>query len=437
MDANFAMLSSSLGGLIARDARVRPLPDEPRISTRVLDLGNVHALWPHIPAKKTGTSRAPLRGSGTGVTQEECLLPALGEAIERYCASVYTKEQFLWATAAELGREAIDLDAIPRCSRKELSHPKCPLIAPSKSSPIRWVQGLSLLDGRRVYLPAVMVYLYAGYASVNERIVVPITTGCAAHVDYEPALLSAILEIVERDALSILWLQMLPVPQLQVNGLPDQWRKLWEAYGSGSSDLRYLFFNATTDLGIPTVYGLRIAAASLRARTIVSCASALDGNEAVSKVIRDLTACAIGFRGRREIPEEWDDFSDVHHGAVYMADAARASAFEFLLASSGTQPVDGMVSPVAISDDSAATLKKLLIHLQKKGLDVYAADLSTDEALRAGVRAVRVVIPGLQPFPYRYRARYLGHPRLYSAPQAMGHRVLDEDRVNAWPNPFS
>lgn len=426
-----------MGGLITGEGEHQPYPDEPRILTKVLSLGNVNTIWPHIPEKKKGSSRASLQGAGTGVDKEGCFLPALGEAIERYCASVYSKDQFLWATAEELGKDALDLNEIPRCSQKELSHSKCPLTNPSKAGTMRWVQGISLLNGHVIYLPAVMVYLYTGYASSSERIAVPITTGCAAHISYERALLAAILEIIERDALSILWLQKLHVPRLQVDGLPEPWTKIWEAYSASSHGLRHFFFNATMDLEIPTVYAVRISPTNPLATTLVSCASALDPAEAVSKVIRDLTAGAIGFRGQRTVPSQWDDFDEVHHGAVYMADAARASAFDFLFATEESQPLPEVHSPIRAADDPATSLRAVLTLLRKKGLNVYAADLTTDEALRCGMRAVRVIIPGLQPLPYRYRARYLGHPRLYSAPKALGHPVNSEEHINPWPNPFS
>jgi len=50
---------------------------------------------------------------------------------------------------------------------------------------------------------------------------------------------------------------------------------------------------------------------------------------------------------------------------------------------------------------------------------------------------VRVIIPGLQPLSFHYRARYLGHPRLYEAPALMGYPVLREEDLNGWPQPFA
>jgi ribosomal protein S12 methylthiotransferase accessory factor len=47
------------------------------------------------------------------------------------------------------------------------------------------------------------------------------------------------------------------------------------------------------------------------------------------------------------------------------------------------------------------------------------------------------VIPGLQPVGFDYRARYLGHQRLYDAPKQMGYPVYAEEDLNPWPQPFA
>jgi ribosomal protein S12 methylthiotransferase accessory factor len=133
------------------------------------------------------------------------------------------------------------------------------------------------------------------------------------------------------------------------------------------------------------------------------------------------------------VPDSWDDFTDLLHGATFMAKAQSASAFEFLTQTKAiirlseiqnAQPMDTALQP---------TLNKL----KQKSLDAYAVDLSTDEAIRSGMRVVRVIIPELMPLSFRYRARFLGTPRLYAAALAMGYSSYSEDELNSWPQPFA
>jgi ribosomal protein S12 methylthiotransferase accessory factor len=88
-------------------------------------------------------------------------------------------------------------------------------------------------------------------------------------------------------------------------------------------------------------------------------------------------------------------------------------------------------------DGALVALDRLVHLLRAKSMDAYVVDLTTDEALRCGMYVVRVIIPSLQPLSFNYRARYLGHPRLYLAPKTLGYPVLPESELNEWPQPFA
>lgn len=434
--AGLAGLLQPQGGLFGSVARIATLGAEPRLTTRIVRLGDLAQVGVPVRARPDAPPETPLAGAGTGLDDAEALRPALAEGLERYCASVHAPEQFVWASAEDLGQDALDLDTVPRCSEAELAHPLCPLVAPDKRAPMRWVRAVSLLDGRIVHVPAVMVYLYVGTASPAERICLTITTGCAAHVTYEKAVAHAILEVVERDAIAVVWLQRLPLPRIEVDQVPRALAPGWERYERSCPDLEYVFFDATSDLGIPTVYGLQVAPADRRVTTLVACATETSAAAAVAKVIRDMAAARITMRHARWVPESFDEFSDVFHGATYMARAERREAFHFLL-ESGAKRRLSEIPPADAGLDEGDLLPHLVHLLREKRLDAYAVDLSTDEALRCGLRVVRVVIPGLQPLSFHYRARYLGHRRLYEAPRLMGYPALPEEELNDLPQPFA
>src|ERR1700677_1493243 len=330
-------IRESLGGMVVRDVMFQPLPGEPHIKVRSVSLGSHPSLSPMLITRNVAAKPdRTFHGAGTGLSDMDCLIPAIAEAMERYSASTFSHDQFLVASASELGAAALDLGMLPVCSMEEYLHPKCPLVDPSKAKPIRWVRGVNLFSGKSIYLPAVLVYLYAGYQSAAERLSCPITTGCAAHTNYEQALLGGLLEVVERDALSIVWLQKLTLPKIRISSLPAPFEAIWNCFQSSSKDLQYTFFNATTDLRIPTAYCIRRSPENPIATTLVTCASALTMAEAVAKTIRDVAASLIGFRKPRPVPTEVDDFTEVHHGATFMANAKQASAFDFLLSSNET-----------------------------------------------------------------------------------------------------
>src|SRR5882672_1519921 len=429
-------LKQPLGGLFGAQTRMRPASEEPRVITHLVRLGDLAQLFRQDTTSPSGQER-PLNitGAGMGLTDEEAELPAVCEALERYCAAAFVAEDFTVASAEELGSEALDLDRIPRCSNKELSHPKCPLIAPSKSLPMRWVTGFSLFSGEKTYIPAVMVGNHIHFASRGERIFFPISTGCAAHTSLDRALLSGIFEVAERDAIAILWLQKLPLPRIIVDFEPEGVAPYLESLRRAAKDLEYYFFDATTDLGIPTVYGVRRAPLDRTGATFVSCASATSATVALAKVIRDLSHCSAAFRPPRPTPDNVEDFTGILHGATYMARAEQTQGFDFLLKSGSRRRLSEI--PTLEADSEKALLASTLNRLREKGLDAFAVELSADEALRSGFRVVKAIIPGLQPISFNYRARYLGHPRLYEAPARMGYESHAEEHLNHLPQPFA
>lgn len=422
---------SGLGGFYTNISTFETAFDQPRMSIAAAKMSNLGEIRPEL--KLTGSSATTVLGAGAGLDQDEALCPALAEALERYSTCIFRQEQFIRATANELGGEALDLDTVPCCSPTELAHPKCPLVRPDKTKPIRWVRGISLFDGRICYIPAIMAYSHAGIATPAERFWLPTSTGCAAHVSYERALLSGLYEVVERDAISSVWLQRIALPRIEIDFWPADAAAYGERYKSASSDLEYCFFDATTDLGVPTVYGLQIAAHDKAATTLVSCATGTSGAQALAKVMRDMAAYRLAFRVPRSIPESWDDFSDLLDGATYMARREQASAFDFLKNSKTRIPL----SEMRAYKDEGAAFQRLMARMIQKQLDAYVVDISTDEAIRAEMRVVRVIVNGLQPLSFRYRARFLGHERLYKAPGLFGHPAFSEAEVNAWPQPFA
>lgn len=416
---------------------MRPHGDEPRFITKIVTLRAPFGRR-QTPVAGQEPPSIQLSGSGTDLDEKGAERAAYGEALERLCSGSHKQEQFITATANELGGSALDLDAIPRCSDTELAHPACPLISPQKDQPIRWVRALSLMDGKTVFVPAMMSFLYLRYSHPAERIWLPISTGCAAHTSLEKAILSGILEVAERDAISITWLQKLPLPRIDLDDIPPSLEPYWTALGSSAPSIRPTFFDATSDIKLPTVYGVQVCSTVSHAATLVSCSTALDPAEAVAKVIRDMAHIRVAFRERHPVPEGWDDFKDIFHGAAFMARAEQSHAFDFLLRSGATRKLSELSKAAMLwSGSDRERLAAVVERLRRMRLNAYVVELSTDEALRAGIRVVRVIIPGLQPLSLQYRARYLGHQRLYQCPEAMGYPVHAEAELNHWPQPFA
>lgn len=422
-------------GLIGRIVQLPNHAGDPVYPLCSASLGDVSRCLPTVRQATNGRFKVgQIDGAGSGLDLQTAMTRAIGEAIERYSTCVFSDEQFIWATAAELGEEALDLDQLPACSEEELAHSMCPVRPVDKNAPIRWVRGVSLISGRVVWIPAVMVYLHIPPKSPGERFNLPISTGCAAHVSVEQALVSAICEVIERDSISLTWLQQLPLPRVEFNVIPDALQPFIER--QQASCVETLLFDATTDLGIPTIYSVELSPNNRTLATLVMCATDLDPIRCIEKVMRESASSRSALQNSTlQGPGDPDLFHSVFDGASYMGRPERQSAFDFLTHSPNRRRVTDL--PSLDTGDSVKNLALLIGRLRSLGMEAYAVDLSTDEALRAGLRVVRVIIPQLQPLTFSFRARFLSHPRLYEAPHRMGYPVRSEDAINPWPQPFA
>jgi ribosomal protein S12 methylthiotransferase accessory factor len=289
------------------------------------------------------------------------------------------------------------------------------------------------MTGRLCWVPAVLTYLHVPAQSTGERFTLPISTGCAAHRTPVEAVRNAICEVVERDAISLTWLQRLALPRIEFDLVEANLAGFLELAADRNSTVH--LFDATTDIGIPTVYGLDIVRDHPRCTTVVMCATDLDPRRAVAKVLREAASGRIALSADRSTPDDPDDFITAYDGAAYMGRPERLGAFDFLLDSPARRRLSDL--PVLASGDPGTDLRLLLDRLSRHGYEAFAVDLTTDEARRVGMHVVRVVIPGLQPLSFSHRARYLAHPRLYAAPAALGYPVHAEPDINPWPQPFA
>ncbi len=421
-------------GLVNRVQRLPNHPGEPRFPIYSASLGDIARVVPNV-AEAVGSrgARGQMDGAGGGLDPERAARLCVAEALERYSTCAAPEDQLIWATARELGDEAMPLQSLPRCSPAELAHPRAMAVDIDEDAPMRWARGWSLTEHRPLWVPAVHVWMHLSAQSRGERFWNPISTGCATHTDLAQALVNAICEVVERDAIALTWYQKLALPRIEFDEVPDSLAPYLER--SRRSQVETVFFDATTDLGLPVVYSIDLSPDNQVLGQLVMCNAGLDPADSIAKIIRESASSRIAMQVPRDVPESFDDYLNVYHGAAYMGRPERLGDFDFLLQNQHRRKFSEL--PNLASGEPAWDLQVLLEWLQLAGCQVVAVECTTDEARDAGFRVVRVLIPQLMPLSFTYRARYLAHPRLYTAPARMGYPVLSHEEINPLPQPFA
>jgi ribosomal protein S12 methylthiotransferase accessory factor len=408
------------------------------INAAATSLGNLTAAFSHITNNAGGEVRTEvIGGGGADINSELAWVRAVVEGAERYATMIFSDSDFIVATAHDLGSTALDLNRIPRCSDSEYADPLCPIHAPVLDAPIRWVRGLSLFDQSERLVPAVMTHLHLRPWPA-ERFWFPISTGVAAHTSLRTAIIGAICEGIERDAMAQAWLLRLPLPKIacpsnEFTELPTLIERI------DRSMLRHYSFDATTDLGIPTVLAVQETEGHPNCELFVSCATALDPVTAFAKAIREASPARAVLARAPRCPDDVIDFHDLTHGASYYGRGGHREDFGFLLSSVTATSLERMRSDAAgfceLGEEQA--LRVLINQLQSSGMEAIVIDLSTDELREVGLWVVRVIIPELVPISFVHRARFLGTPRLQERARRRYGNTSFQASINPNPLPFA
>jgi len=370
--------------------------------------------------------------SGSGLSlygADHARVIAVAEAAERYAGRELSSEESILASASELAGATIDASRIPRCSERE-RRDGCPLGDFDPESRIRWVRGVEWMTAKDIWVPAIMACYGIKGTYDAERFWNRLSTGYAVHTDPAEALLRALLEVIERDAIAVVWQQMLSLPWVPPQHYPDSVRYLCDS--STRQFIDTFIFDATTDIGVPTAYCVQVAPHDERACQVVGCATRQSFADAAEHAI--LESLQIRDVVYRDCPENVREFGSIGDGARYMARPERATAFDFLLKGAeerAARPADRM--PHA-TDEALAWIKSRLASMQMQAIIV---DRTPDELADLGLIALCAIIPDLQPMSLVPLAQYRAHPRLYEAPRLMGYRSLREEELNPWPLPIS
>lgn len=423
-------------GLIGPTSEVYLEPGNPEIIVYSSMLSDLTQALPHITLKNE--DGLPMAGSGSSTTRDYAQAKALCEGLERYCNISFDPASVITASRDELGDEAIDLDLFACGHDEEYAAPFTTQTRARADQPMRWVRGYSLTQGRPLYLPFSTVYISSPYEWAAEAFSIPISTGSALAANYERAVVSAALEVMERDALSLTWLQKLPLRRIDVSHSRN--RELLDRMALiEKTGIQQYFFDATTDLGFPTAYLLQWAPDRDLAM-LVMAASRYDIESAMIRVMDEASSSRSALTRLARQPPLYDpndfrSFTRLTDGAVYYADPARRQAFDFLMEGTGRVHVDEI--PSLPATDARVMLDELVRRFRERGLELSVVDITAPPIADCGLRAVRVIAPQLLPLSVNYNLKYGGTPRLYDAPRRMGHPSHAFDQLNPWPQPFA
>lgn len=421
-------LVSPLTGIVPFTTPMLPSTDDARLFHVSSTTANAESLIGAATNRYSG---------GIDYTPSGALAAAIGEAAERYAGAYVPASHMLAATAAELGDIAADPASFALFEEAQYAQPGFYFKRFTEHTRVRWSPAFRLPGGEPAYVPTQLAHLLADSPD-DTPVGYGTSSGMACGATLEEAILSGLLELVERDAFLLTWYNRLSLPQVDWSADPALVRLDEEFFRP--TGLRYAVIDMSVFLGVPTALGV-VFGESGGPAFAAGAASSVTMDVAVRKALREAFQTRSFARQLRADLPDWscDDRRKIvafEDHVLYHAYPARAGLDDFLAASPRRVRV-GDVAPVA-GRNVTENVRTIVARLASEGVDTYVVDTAPEDLRAAGLHAVTVICPQLCRLDVPYDHRYFGGARLYDAAFRAGvaDRPFTRDDLNPEPHPF-
>ncbi len=379
------------------------------------------------------TLSATLRmaNGGKGVTAIEAEVGALCEAIERYSGIFQGDEPRVRGSLRSLGDQAVDPRTCQQFHERQyrdrtgwnMTHGSFQQVCDpfDDDAELDWTPVWSLTDQTQRLLPTGMLY-FATPTEPGPWFVQADSNGNAAGSSLEDAVLQAMLELVERDAVALWWYNRTPVPGIDLDACADSWiDELQAAYASLGREVWVL--DITSDLGIPTMAAISRRVGAEREDIMFGFGAHLDPRVALRRALTELNQLMPAMIGKGDTDNYQCDDPD----ALRWWREATVANQPYLLPAPDAPyrlPADHAYAPTT---DLYEDVRRVHAAISAQGMEVLVLDQTRPDV---GMPVVKVIVPGMRHFWARY-----GPGRLYDVPVRLGRLTepTPYDQLNPYP----
>lgn len=373
-------------------------------------------------------------------------MTAIMEGLERYCGlTPRGKRCVVHDSFRNLSDQALNPVHVGVYTTEQYAQPDFPFEPFDPDRPLDWVWGYSFLREEPILVPERLAYYSMG---CGNGLVYETSNGCALGGSLEEAIFYGILEVVERDAFLMTWYAQLPLPRLDPYSSNDPELQLMLERLQAVAGYDVLFFNATMENGIPSIWALAKNKKQKGMNLICAAGSHPDPIRAAKSSVHELAALMLALDDKLEANKEdyvrmLNDSSQVRqmedHSMLYGLRESE-KRFHFLLDDNrSVQSFAEAFIQRKQHTDLADDLKDLIQAFRELNLDVIVVNQSSPEIIRNGLHCVKVLIPGMLPMTFGHHlVRLEGLDRVLKVPMILGYvkEPLSRGQLNPYPHPF-
>jgi bacteriocin biosynthesis cyclodehydratase domain-containing protein len=348
---------------------------------------------------------------GKGISTEQSMSSALGEALERQAAQYVGDEGCVCATITQLNHAAYIPQELSSFSEKQydefsnLESPslQCPQWVEKHliDQPMHWATGWSLTCQKTVYFPA--AFCFANTPFEDRKYSSYTHNGNSCGSTKEEAILQGLMELIERDAVAVWWYNQIPRPQLSLDIIPDVERKKIDE--TLSAQWRYWLLDVTNNINVVTCVAVGQYIGT--DRFVLGFGTHINPSVAAQRALTEMYQL-VAIKDRVSGPFDFDSMANR----------------PFMFPKRKTQPKTVDDYDFVYSANIKDGIDYVVEQVEQVGLDVCVVNYTRADI---PVSTVKVIVPGLAHFWPQF-----ANKRLYQVPVELGwlSHCLEEEYFN-------
>jgi len=379
-------------------------------------------------------------GVGKAVNEIDAMNAAVGEALERYCASqpdMRLMRRFAWK---DRPGEAVSPPECVLYSQQQYAAGRLLYRPWDESREIPWIPARELPQRTGVWIPSSLTYLDYPGNDADTYYCPPTSNGLAAGPSLDGAILAGLHELMERDGFLITWMNRLPATEIEIPATAEVEFSVVRHYRRFQIDARV--FRLATDMPVHVMMGVLVNRAERGPAIVIGLGCHSHPRKAVQKALFETAQVHPGEAARCAAPDyvdrfqSYEDVRTLEDHSAFFASPKHVGEFAFLLEHSSRKNLDDL--PDFGHGDVRKDLDDAVAALRNAGCRVIYADLTTPDLDGYPIRVVRTIATGLQPIHFGYGEERLGGTRVFQLPGILGlaHADSDEASLNRCPHPL-